>query len=196
MWPVCNNLIHLHTHALTRRVVDSVGAIIADINNEGSNLTLHFWETLSERVLGDAQFSIGQNNVMRLGLRRQAKTTVMSSHLKVPQRVMARLRCNVFGLGLPLISSSSPVCRCGVRGRLAILDSVAGVELSQEAVEAGEPQRGDGAGLRGTSLRRPGLHPAHIEGQQAQHFHGPRRQRCLYCHRHVRASLSHSLLPE
>ncbi|ELR23698.1 chaperone protein DnaJ, putative [Acanthamoeba castellanii str. Neff] len=66
----------------TRLSSSNVGAIIADINNEGSNLTLHFWETLSERVLGDAQFSIGQNNVMRLGLRRQAKTTVMSSHLK------------------------------------------------------------------------------------------------------------------
>lgn len=101
-----------NTHALMRRVVDSVGAIIADINNEGSNLTLHFWETLSERVLGDAQFSIGQNNVMRLGLRRQAKTTVMSSHLKVPQRVMqaaalywARAAADQFISSLPMWST-------------------------------------------------------------------------------------------
>jgi len=60
-----------------------VGAIITDINNKGDTLTLHLWETLSKRLIGDAQFAVGQSNSIRFGITRRAKTTTMSSHIRV-----------------------------------------------------------------------------------------------------------------
>jgi len=67
----------------TKLTSSSVGAIITDINNKGDTLTLHLWETLSKRLIGDAQFAVGQSNSIRFGITRRAKTTTMSSHIRL-----------------------------------------------------------------------------------------------------------------
>jgi hypothetical protein len=73
---------NVRTIAQAEISTEHVGSCVIDVNQSGSNLTLHFWEVLSRWATGDLQLSIGQQNLVKLGARRKAETTHMTAHLK------------------------------------------------------------------------------------------------------------------